>query len=107
MSQTPSSDTNRLPAAFRCRLPDRHRFFLEKRQALPGLPTEGMQRAGWAGQVPAVSEEAAIGVARTITARSRAGGPLVLQRLPGERGAIDGTLFLPPGGQRAARRTSV
>lgn len=59
------------------------------------------------GQLPPVGEEAPVGMARAITAWGGASWPLVLQRLPGEGRAIEGTLFLPPGGQRAARCTSV
>ena len=65
--------------------------------------TEGW---GW-GQSPAVGEEAPIGVTGAVAARGGAGGPLILQGLPGERRAIEGTLFLPPSCQWAARRASV
>ena len=65
--------------------------------------TEGW---GW-GQSPAVGEEAPIGVTRAVAARGGAGRPLILQGLPGERRAIEGTLFLPPSCQWAARRASV
>lgn len=59
------------------------------------------------GQSPPVGEEAPVGVAGPVAAWGGAGGPLVLQRLPGERGAVDGALLLPPRGQRAAGRATV
>lgn len=66
----------------------------------------GDRRVGW-GQSPAVSEEAPIGMTGAVTAWGGAGGPLILQGLPGERRAVEGTLFLPPSCQRAAGCASV
>lgn len=54
-----------------------------------------------------MGEETAIGMARAVAAWGGASGALILQRLPGERRAIESTLFLPPSGQWTARSTPV
>lgn len=48
-----------------------------------------------------MSEEAPVGVARTVTAWGGAGWAFVLQGLPGEGGAVERSFLLPAGCQRA------
>lgn len=120
-SHRPSCDPSRLSMAPPRWLPSWVLLFLEKLQFTPESwpvppwePYPHPQRrslldgregreAGWS---PPVGEEAPVGVARAVAAWSGAGGPLILQGLPGE-GAIERTLLLPPGSQGAARCTSV
>ena len=52
--------------------------------------------------VPAVGEEAPVGVSRAVAARRGAGGALGLEGLPVEGGPVQDALLLAPRGQRAA-----
>lgn len=58
-------------------------------------------------QVPAVGEEAAVGMSRSVASRRRACGAFGLKRLPGERRPVQQTLLLPPGCQWASIRAPV
>lgn len=49
-----------------------------------------------------MSEEAPVGVARTVTAWGGAGGAFILQGLPGKGGSVERPFLLPAGGQGAA-----
>lgn len=57
--------------------------------------------------LPAVCEEAAVGVAGAVAAGRGAGGAFGLEGLPGEGRAIQRALLLPAGCKRAAVRTAV
>lgn len=48
-----------------------------------------------------MSEEAPVGMARTVAAWGGAGWAFVLQGLPGKRGAVEGSFLLPAGCQGA------
>lgn len=53
-------------------------------------------------RLPAVCEEAAVGVSRAVAARRGAGGTLGLEGLPGEGRTVEEPLLLAAGSQRAA-----